>query len=281
MKKNKIGIYGLEGSYTHQMAVKILKDKNISLKNIDFAYLPETKDLFNFLNKNEIIIFPIENSIGGTVVQILDCFLKNEFNIFYESFLKINHMLLAKPGIGFEKIKKIYAHPQSFLQCSNFLSKKSWEKNSLADNALAAKFLNDNNLKDSASIGNELTAEIYNLKIIKKNIQNFNENTTRFFWASKKIKSSFIDKIVENKKRKTALIFETKDIPGVLYKSLGAFATEGINLIKIESRPLPGNKNFQYFFFLEFQADLNEERVKRALNELSFFSHKIKIFGSY
>ncbi len=281
-KKEKIGVYGLLGSYTDQAIKEILKKKNISTKNIDFVELPEASDLMNFMKKGNLIILPIENSTGGTVTQFLDLFPKYDFEIIYEYFMPINHCLLAKKGIKKSDIKKVYSHPQSLLQCSKFLAENKFSPIADSDNSAAAQTISKMDDKNVASIGGEILADIYDLKILQKKVQNSKNNTTKFLIAKKaRSKNIFENKIKNKNPKKTTLIFETKNITGALYKCLGAFATNGINLSKIESRPAANQKNFNYFFLIEFAGNTEDKNVKDALVELDFFTENIKIFGSY
>ena len=280
MKKNKIGIYGLRGSYTHQAAVNILKEKKINTEQIDFVELPKAPDLLNFLKKGNEIIFPIENSTGGIVTQILDLLPEYEIDILNEYQMQISHCLLAKKNT--KKIEKVYSHPQSLLQCSGFIEKNKLEEVADIDNSVAAKNISQMGGKNIGAIGGEILAELYGLKILKKSIQNNKENITRFFVARKKGKKTEISKKIESKeKKKISMIFETKSVPGVLYKSLGSFAIHGLNLTHISSRPLKNGKKFYYFFYVEFEGQLNDKNVKIALEELKCFTERIEVLGNY
>lgn len=281
MKKTDIGIYGLAGSYTEQAARKILKDKKVSLQNIHFVELPEATDLMDFMKKGNLVVFPIENSTGGTVTQLVDLFPKYDFKILTEYFMPIDHCLLAKKGTHFSDIEKVYSHAQSLLQCSEFIHAHKFAPMTDTDNSVAAKNIldMDNNV---ASIGGEILADVYGLKILKKKIQNSKENTTRFLVVKNSKTQLAIEKKIQNKKpQTTTIIFEAKNIAGALYKCLGSFATQGVSLSKIQSRPAHNQKNFNYFFLVEFEGVLNKKNVQSALHELEFFTEEIKIFGSY
>lgn len=279
MKKNKIAIYGLFGSYTSAAAKKFIKNNNI--KNIEFKEFTFISDIFNFIDKGNLAFFPIENSNGGTVTQSVDMFPKKDFEIISEFYFKINHCILGKKKSNLKDINKVYSHPQALAQCSNFLDKEKIIPLPFSDTSAAAKKISE--LKDKeknyGAIGSEILAEIYGLKILKKKFQNSKNNITRFVLVKKKNKKyNFEEKIKKN--NKTTILFETKNIPGSLYKCLGAFTTNGINLTKIESRPSE-DKNFHYFFIVDFIGNLKDTNVKNALKELDFFTEKIKFFGSY
>ena len=277
----KIGFFGLRGSYTNQALNNI-----VNLLKLDLEDETEYKS-FEFLsmlfesveNKDiELAVIPIENSSGGGVSQVLDMFPKYNFSILCEYFLPINHVLLAKKYVNLNEIKEVYSHPQSLVQTSIFFKKHNLKAVPYADNASCAKYISENNFLDKASIGSEILADIYDLKIIKRDIQNFQKNVTRFLLIGVKDKKNI--KKVKGGEYKTSLMFVTRDLPGVLYKCLGGFATNNISLTKIESRPL-GDKNFDYFFFLEFNGNLKDKGVELALEELDFYTKEVKIFGSY
>lgn len=281
-KKEKVGVYGLLGSYTDQAIKQIFKKNKISAKSVDFVELPDALDLMNFMEKGNLVIFPIENSTGGTVTQFLDLFPRYNFEILTEYFMPIDHCLLANKGITKSDVTHVYSHPQSLLQCSQFLSENKYTPFADSDNSAAAQTVSQMTEKNVASIGGEILADIYGLKILQKKVQNSKDNTTRFLVVKKTgSQSIFEGKIRQNKAKKTTLIFETKDIAGALYKCLGAFATNGISLSKIESRPAANQKNFNYFFLAEFDGNIHDKNIIDALTELKFFTEKIKIFGSY
>ncbi len=278
----KIGFFGLEGSYTNQALNNIVNSLKLDSKDcIEYKSFEFLSKLFEGVeNKDlELAVVPIENSTGGGVSQVIDMFAKYSFTILGEYFLPINHVLLTKKDVDFKDIKEVYSHPQSLAQTSKFLRQNNLKAVPYADNASCAKYISENNFLDKASIGSEILADIYNLKILKRDIQNFQKNVTRFLLITKNSKKN--KSIIKFKKDyKTTLIFVTRDLPGVLYKCLGGFATNNISLRKIESRPL-GNKNFDYFFFLEFSGNLKDEAVRLALEELNFYTKEVKIFGSY
>ena len=274
----KVGIYGLEGSYTHQAAMSFFKNKKeINVKFVHFKFFLQ---LFNFAESNNFIFFPIENSTAGTVDSALVSLYQRKIKILAEKYFLINHTLLTKKNIKFSEIKNVYSHPQALNQCSNFLEKNNFNLIPFSDTAAAAEKIATSKEKNSAIIGSDILSNIHNLNIIKRKFQNDKNNTTRFFLATGSKKINVLEKFIKNNKKKTAIIFETKNISGVLYKCLGAFATNDINLLKIESCPMK-NKSFDFFFFIEFEGSIEDERVQKALKELTFFAKKITTFGSY
>ncbi len=220
-------------------------------------------------------IIPIENSLYGSVFETYDLLLQYSLTIVGELNLQINHCLLANQNYKLEDIKKIYSHPQALGQCSIFLKTlKNAELVPAYDTAGSALISLQDKGVPSAAVASREAAEIYNLKILKSQIQNNRENYTRFLIISKKkIQDEF-------QNPKTSICFELKNIPGALFKSLSVFALRDINLVKIESRPIP-HKPFEYMFYADLTGSLEEERVKNAINHLSEISLSIKKFGTY
>lgn len=276
-KKNKLAVYGLNGSYTDTATKKFLeknKIKNIELKEFTFF-----SDLFNYIDKGNLAFFPIENSSGGTVTQSIDMFPKKDFEIVSEFYFDINHCLLGQKNSHVKNINKVYSHPQALAQCSNFLDENKIKPMPFSDTSTAAKNISEKPNKETGAIGSEILAQIYDLKVLKRNFQNSKNNITRFILVKKKGKKYNFEKKLE-KINKNIILFETKNIPGALYKCLGAFSAHGINLTKIESRPST-NKNFNYFFIVDFIGNPKSKNVQEALEELEFFTQKIKFFGYY
>ncbi len=226
-------------------------------------------------DKVDFGIIPIENSLYGSVFETYDLLLKYSLNIVGELNLQINHNLIAKKSYKLSEIKKVYSHPQALGQCSKFLKKmKNAEVVPTYDTAGSALISLNNNTEPSAAIASKNAAKIYNLKILKPDIQNNKENYTRFYAISK----------TKNKKKpehpKTSICFELKNIPGALFKALSIFALAEINLLKIESRPIP-HKPFQYIFYIDFTGAIYDEIVKHAVKHLSEISISMKLLGTY
>ncbi len=223
--------------------------------------------------ENEYGVVPIENSIEGSVNQVYDLFLQYDLKVCGEIVLKIVHCLIANPETQLKSVKVIYSHPQALAQCRNFLERLGCELISTYDTAGSVKMVKEKRMIDAAAIAGERAAEIYEMKILVKDIADNPNNYTRFFVLSKTEPSPSGDD-------KTSIIFSTKHIPGALYKALGEFATRGINLTKIESRPTK-QKPWEYNFYLDFEGHRSEKRCAEALEGLGTKSVFIKILGSY
>ncbi len=220
-------------------------------------------------------VIPIENTLYGSIFETYDLLLNYSLSIVGELNLQINHHLLANKKYKLSEIKKVYSHPQALGQCSDFLKKlKNAEIIPAYDTAGSAMISLKNNGEPTAAIASREAADIYKLKVLKSRIQNNQENFTRFLAISKKKKKTRIEK------PKTSICFELKSMPGALYRALSVFALRDIDLLMIESRPIP-HKPFQYIFYADLSGSLNDSQIKLALKHLAEISISIKKFGTY
>lgn len=267
-KKFYISYLGPEGTFTHLAAIKVFGNKNyyVSKETINDVFYSVEKD------ETEFGVVPVENTTEGIVTHTLDMFLECELYICGEINMKISHCLLSKEN-SIEKIKYIYSHPQAIAQCKNFISTKLskvkiYEVSSTAE---AAKIVS--NRKNSAAIASEISARLYNLKILAKNIQDLENNYTRFIIIGK-------HKVANSGKDKTSIVFSLKDKVGVLHDALTPFKKYGINLTKIESRP-SRQRPWEYVFFVDFLGHIDNENVRRAISALEKLCIFYRFLGSY
>jgi chorismate mutase/prephenate dehydratase len=219
-------------------------------------------------------VIPIENTLYGSVFENYDLLLKYHVSVIAELNLQINHYLISSERHSLSKLKKIYSHPQAIGQCSKFLNGLKVEIVPSYDTAGSALLSMRNVDEPTAAITSYRAAKIYNMKILKKNIQNNKVNYTRFFVISKKKSDE------EPKHPKSTLSFDLKSIPGALHKALGVFANAEIDLSMIESRPIP-HKPFQYTFYIDITGSLNDKKIKTALKKLSELTVTIRRIGTY
>lgn len=266
----RIAFQGERGAYSEIAALHHFGNKIKLLPSLTFD------DVFNSVKvkKADFGIVPVENSLYGSIFETYDLLLNYSLYINGEINLSINHNLLAIKKYPLNSLTKIYSHSQALGQCSNFLKKLSAEKIPTYDTAGAAMSIKNFLNEPVAAIASKKAAEVYGLKIIKKNIQNNRNNFTRFLIISRK---SFIPL---EKETKTSICFELKSIPGALFKALSVFALREIDLVKIESRPIP-HKPFQYLFYTDLLGNLNEKRIQNAIKHLEEISININKFGSY
>lgn len=218
-------------------------------------------------------VVPIENSIEGPVGITLDSLAhKYDLNIFQEIIIPINQNLIVNPGVTMDEIEDVYSHAQAIAQCQEFISENKIQPHYAVSTARAAKNIIGHRTK--AAIGNAKTVELYDLEILKANIQDSDNNETRFVVVSKQDHEP-------TGKDKTSIIFSIyEDKPGQLYKILGIFQKENINLTKIESRPSKKGLG-KYLFFVDFNGHKNDEVIVDILKEISENTYFLKVLGSY
>ncbi len=272
MKKIKIAIQGELGAYSHIAANNLFGDTEIKT----CATFEETfKQAYE--NENYKIIIPIENSLAGRVADIHYLLPKYKLQIHGEYYLNVEHNLLGKPEASIEDIKFVRSHAQAIGQCQKMINKNNFQSIISADTAGSAKDLAKGKDKSIAAIASTLSAEIYKLKILQKNIEDEKGNVTRFLIMGKKIEQPEFDK---QKKFITSCIFRVKSEPSALYKCLGGFATNAVNLTKLESFSVK-NTFDQANFYLDLEGHLEQSRVKKAMEELGFHTVNLHILGVY
>ncbi len=218
-------------------------------------------------------VVPAENSVEGSVSQTYDLLLQSFLKINGEIKIRVSHCLLALPGTKRDDIRRVYSHPQALAQCRTFLESLQVIAEPMYDTAGSAKLIKEKNLRDTAAIASEKAAYVYGLEILHRDIEDVPENYTRFFV----IGNGHTERTGEDK---TSIVFGTKHTPGSLHKALGELATRGINLTKIESRPIRG-RPWEYHFFVDFEGHQADPACSEALQALSKSATFLKILGSY
>ncbi|MFO7448481.1 MAG: prephenate dehydratase [Ignavibacteriaceae bacterium] len=267
----KVAYQGERGAFSEIASKKYFGSK-ISLSP-SFTF----NDVFAKVKKSQVDygVLPVENSLYGSVFETYDLLLNYSLTITGEINLQINHCLIAKENYKLSEIKKVYSHPQALGQCSDFLKTlKNARIIPAYDTAGSALIALKDNEEVTAAVTSREAAEIYGLKILKSNIQNNKENYTRFLVISRKAGKGKIDN------PKTSVCFELKSMPGALFRALSVFALRDIDLVKIESRPIP-HKPFQYIFYADLLGSSKDKKVDLALKHLSEISINIRNFGTY
>ena len=272
MKKLKIAIQGELGAYSHIAANNLFKDTEIKTCASCEETFKKAYDDDSFK-----IIIPIENSLAGRVADIHYLLPKYNLQIHGEYFLNVQHNLLCRPEANMSDIKYVRSHAQAIGQCQNLIKEKNFQSIISADTAGSAKDLAEGNDKSIAAIASELSAQIYKLKILKKNIEDEEGNVTRFLIMGKNVEQPEFN---NDKKFITSCIFRLKSEPSALYKCLGGFATNQINLTKLESFSVK-NTFDQANFYLDLEGHLDQDRVKKAMEELGFHTQSLNILGVY
>lgn len=269
----KITYQGVAGAYSHIAAQEVFPQSD---------YVPcETFEIAMTKVQNgeaDYAMIPVENSNAGRVSDVHFLLPKMNLYIIGEYYLRVEHQLLALKGSKIEDIRLVSSHPQALAQCSEFLKQHQMTPVARIDTAKSCEDVLAWNDKSKAAIASKLAAQIYGLDILAANIENAHNNTTRFLILSREHIVPAKDKDVFV----TSFIFKVKSIPAALYKALGGFATNGININKLESYLLDG-KFVSAQFYVEAECHPESKAFKNAFEELQFFSEaeSIKILGTY
>ena len=269
-KNAKIVFQGIEGAYTE------LALKQYFGENADSYHVDTWRDAMEALKNGEAdyAVLPIENSSAGIVSENYDLMVEYDNYIVGEQIIRIDHALLGLPEARIEDITDIYSHPQALMQCSKYLEdNRNWEKHSMKNTAMSAQKIKEDGQTGKAAIASALTADIYGLKVLDRAIQNNKNNYTRFIIVTNQ-------KIFEKRANKISISFEIPHKSGSLYHKLSHFIYNGINMNKIESRPVQG-KAWEYRFFVDIDGNLNDAAVQNALRGLKEETIQLKVLGNY
>ena len=267
----KIVYQGSPGAYSHLAAEKIYpKNEFISCNTFEDCF----KNCFE--NEDYKTIIPVENSIAGRVADIQYLINKYKLQIYAEHFQEIKHNLMILKDNNLKNVKSIRSHSQAISQCQKLINLYKFEPIIAADTAGSAKYISEKKIINEAAIASELAAKIYNLKIVKKNIEDNRSNVTRFLiMGKKKLHPEF-----KNKNYITSCIFKVKNKPAALYKCLGGFATNNVNLSKLESFS-DQNSFEQYLFICDMYGHIEDPKIQKSLEELGFHTVNLDILGVY
>jgi prephenate dehydratase len=258
----KIAYQGVKGAYSHIACMNLFPNQEyVACDTFEIAM-----ELVNNGSVDKAVI-PVENSNAGRVSDVHFLLPKAGLHITGEYFMRIEHQLLAIKGAKLEDIVSAASHPQALAQCSNFLKSHNIKAVSRIDTAKSCEKILLEQDKSKAAIASKMAAQVYGLDILASNIENADNNTTRFLIMQK-------DESIpqdDGSKFITSIVFVTKHIPAALYKVLGGFATNGINISKLESYLLNG-KFFSAQFYIEVEQHINSKALQYALSELKFFS---------
>jgi chorismate mutase/prephenate dehydratase len=259
----KIGYLGPKGSFTYEVAYSKYRQELTPLVNISSVF-KEVQD-----NNLDYGIVPIENSIHGSVIETIDNLKKFDLKIVRELKLKIHHQFCSNEN-SVNNIIKIYSKDVAYNQCKNFIKKNKLENINFIPVESTSKgaeiVVNEPN---SGVICSKMSADLFKLKVLYKNIEDSKDNETRFIVLSK-------NKISKNKNKKISIIAKIDNMPGSLCNFLEQFSKNNVNLTKIESRPDKDDKNFNYWFYIEFEGNIDDLVIKKILE-----NGKIKYLGNY
>ncbi|NLG03302.1 MAG: bifunctional chorismate mutase/prephenate dehydratase [Clostridia bacterium] len=264
-----VACQGVEGAFSQHACEKIFEIPNI-------MYFNHFEGVFSAIDKGlcQYGVLPVENSTAGSVNAIYDLMMKYHFCIVKSIRLKVDHCLLAPKGVDLNNIKEIVTHEQAIGQCSDFIKELGDVKVTPFENtAAAAKYVTQSGRKDIAAIASHDCASLYGLEVIEENIQNSEHNYTRFICISKKLE-------IYPGADRTSIMMTIGHKPGALYKILSRFYALGINLVKLESRPIP-NRDFEFMFYFDIETSVYSQRFTQLICELNEMSEQFSYLGSY
>src|SRR5215208_919104 len=265
----KVAFQGEPGAYSEQAVFNYFGDVETQpCESFDVVFDSVVSD------SCEAGLIPIENSLAGSIHQNYDLLLRHDLHIVGEYLLRVQHCLIASPGVTKAQIKKVISHPQALGQCAAYLRGLGVKIESAYDTAGSVKMLKESGAHDTAAIASRRAAEIYGMQILEEGVEDNAENYTRFLAISKAAAEG------PDGEAKTSIVFTLKNQPGALFKALSVFALRDIDLTKIESRPLQG-KPWEYLFYIDLLGASHEETVRKALDHLGEYALMLRVLGSY
>ena len=267
--KARVACQGVEGSFSHQAADQFFAEP-------DIQFFEQFEDVFRAVETGEVEygILPIENSTAGSVIPVYDLMRKHNFYIIKDTKVLVRHNLLTAMECALEDITDVYSHPQALSQCQELLEQyPAIRVHEYSNTAAAAKFVAEQRNTRMAAIASAKCAELYDMHLLQKDIQDVSGNATRFICISKT--PGFSDKA-----NRISLCLTVPHKPGSLYHLLHKFALNHLNLCKLESRPYP-KKKFEYLFYLDVEGRCDDFQVRWLLNDLNNQLGYFKFLGSY
>lgn len=266
----KVVFQGVEGAYSHAAVRKFFGE------GVEAYHVKEFEDTMKEVENGraDYAVLPIENSTAGFVINNYDLLAKYKNYIVGEVYIPISHMLLGLPEAELSDIKSVYSHPQGLAQCTEYLdAHKEWGRINVLNTAVAAKKVMEEGDKTQAAIASRVAGELYGLKELAEGVNNEKCNTTRFIVLAK-------EPVYAKDASKVTIMFEIPHVSGSLYNILGNFIFNGVNMLMIESRPIP-DKTFEYRFFVDFEGNLSDPSVRNALTGIKAEASELKILGNY
>lgn len=266
----RIVYQGVEGAYSHAAALQFFGEE------ADIYHVASFEDAMNEVQdgRADYAVLPIENSSAGAVIDMYDLLIRYQNYIAAETFLTVDHALLGTQEAELSGIRTVFSHPQALMQCSKYLNdQRQWRQISLANTAVAAKKVLEDGDKTQAAVASEIAGRLYGLKVLKPSIQNNQGNTTRFVILVK-------DPIYRADAGKISICFELPHQSGALYNMLGNFIFNHVNMMMIQSRPIPG-RNWEYRFFVDIEGNLEDAAVENALKGIAEEALNMRILGNY
>jgi prephenate dehydratase len=274
----RVAFQGEKGAFSQEAVRKLLGERAevIPCQRFEEVFL-KLKE-----KKATAAVIPIENTLAGSVHENYDHLLAFDFEIRAETNVRINHNLIAAPGVRFRDVRQVYSHPVALNQCLRFFAENPRiERVPFYDTAGSVKMILDEKRKDAAAIASSVAAEIYGAHILRRSLEDDRRNFTRFFLLRRPDDAKPKRPGPAGKGEwKITLVFSTRNIPGSLFRALSAFALRDVNLAKIESRPLRG-RPWEYLFYIDLIGRLDDEKVRNALGHLRELADFVRVLGCY
>ena len=264
-----VACQGVEGAYQQLAVDRLFKRANI-------AYFETFDAVFSAVERGIVKfgVLPIENSTAGSVNHVFDLMMQHDFHIVRTCRLKIDHNLLAKPGQRKEDVHIIYSHQQAISQCADYISTFPDVRVHVTENtAMAARMVAESDRDDVAALASAACADLYGLEVLERSVQDLQNNYTRFACISR-------DLTIYPGADRSTLMIETKHEPGALYKVLARFYALDINLVKLESRPIP-EREFDFMFYFDVDCPAAAPEFQTLMNSLSDVCEEFRYLGSY
>lgn len=267
-----IAYQGISGAYSHLSCLRVHPELEARACEtfVDAMFMVEG-------GQANLAMIPLENSTAGRVEEIYRLMPQTHLKIIGEHFEPVNHCLLGLPGTKVEDLKTISSHPQALAQCDQHIKQLGLTPVAALDTAGSAEALSQAQNPTHASIASSLAAELYGLEVLRENFQDKTGNTTRFLLLSKDAQTP---EYVAGTRYMTTVMFRVRNMPAALYKALGGFATNNVNMVKLESYMASDTMTVSSFH-LDVEAHPSERAMKYALEELNFFANDVKIMGTY
>jgi len=240
---------------------------------------PTFEEAFNAVEtgKADLAMIPIENTIAGRVADIHHLLPESKLHIVGEYFMPIHFQLMVLPGVKRDEIKTVHSHIHALGQCRKYIRKNGWKPIIAGDTAGAAKLVSEEKQRSMAALSPALAAKLYGLDVIEENVEDIESNTTRFVVLTRS--KQWVERPTPDARMMTTFIFRVRNVPAALYKAMGGFATNGVNMTKLESYQLGAFTATQFYADIEGHPD--DPGVKNALEELRFFTREVRIVGVY
>jgi prephenate dehydratase len=267
----KIAYQGEPGANSHIACLEAYPDcEPLSCRTFEDAFQAVTD------GDADLAMIPIDNSVAGRVADIHHLLPASNLHIIGEYFLRVHHQLLALQGVGIEAIQSVHSHVHALGQCRKLIRERGLKAVVAVDTAGAARELMELKDRTRAVIATRLAAKIYGLEILREDIEDENHNTTRFVVLS----AAAQDAEFEDAPVVTSFVFRVRNVPAALYKAMGGFATNGVNMTKLESYQLEGQFSATQFY-ADIEGHPNQRPVRLALEELAFFTSYVRVLGTY